>query len=491
MKRRLLIVCLLAALTLLLAACHSHDYGKWETKREATCTEDGKKVRECECGEEETKSIEATGHTAGEWVVKTAATCTQNGVRRQVCTVCDGTVQTEDIPATGVHTYVETITTAATCSNAGVKTFTCSGCQDTYTEPYTMPTYNANQIYENHLNSVGEIIVYDKRGNELALGSSFVYSTDGRIITNYHVIEGAYSATVTIGSTTYNIEQVLAYDKNIDVAVLKINATGLTPVTVCKEMHKVGDIVYAFGSSRGLTATFSDGIITSSNRVIDSISYTQHDAPISGGNSGGPLINAYGEVIGINTWTVRDSQNLNFAINIAELDKLSYATPMTFAEYYQKECNPFEQMKTYIMTYGSYDADLGWYRLDVDTYYSQDYSTEYTQLAYYIPERNVISLDFLVDGGDYWAYFEMDSNLSGSYYWRYFDLDDNEMTGTMNAGSFTSEGLLPYSDYTSHTYSTSEMQELASILIATNIQYISTDWAHLGITAADLGFYYF
>ena len=76
-----------------------------------------------------------------------------------------------------------------------------------------------------------------------------------------------------------------------------------------------------------LVLTFSSGLISAAPRTIDGVKYVQHEAPISTGNSGGPLINKYGEVIGINTMYVNNAQNLNFAIHLSELDNLDYSTP--------------------------------------------------------------------------------------------------------------------------------------------------------------------
>ncbi len=165
----------------------------------------------------------------------------------------------------------------------------------------------ASEVHDKAEESVGEVVTYNQSGTELSLGSCFVYTRDGKLVTNYHVIEDAYSVKVTIDETTYGVQKVLAYDKDIDLAVLKINANNLAPLELDESTQEVGKPVYAFGSSKGLTATFSQGIITYADRIMDGVHYVQHDAAISSGNSGGPLINEYGKVIGINTMTMRDS----------------------------------------------------------------------------------------------------------------------------------------------------------------------------------------
>lgn len=469
---------------------HKHTYSDGTVEKEATCTEDGRMIRTCECGKETVETIPATGHTDGEWSIDSDATCTEPGSKHQVCAVCDAKIKTETIPARGSHDYVEEITTEAFCDSSGTKTFTCSDCDDSYTESFECPVYSATELYENYVKSVGEIITYDKGGRELSLGTGFVYSSDGEIITNYHVIEKAYSANIQLDGKTYKVQKVLSYDKNIDIAVLKISAKKLKPVKVCEHSHKVGEVVYALGSSKGMTATFSEGMITFADRKSDGVTYTQHDAPISSGNSGGPLINRYGEVIGINTLTIRESQNLNFAINISELKKLSSSSPMTMAELYEKESDVYTKLKNYIVKNGTYDKsfDGGVYRLELDTMYSGD--NKFTQMAYYWVSADVISLDMSINNGDIYVYFEIDENVDGSYFWKYFDDNDYEMYGTMYATTFDDETLLAYS-YTNITDPTfkSTAQSIASAVVYLICSNITEDFANIGVTAEDLQFY--
>ena len=394
------------------------------------------------------------------------------------------------------HSYSGSITTSPTCSVAGTKTFTCTSCNHAYTESYTMPVYSASEIHNLYVESIGEIITYTKSGQELALGTCFVYSSDGKLITNYHVIENAYSAKVTINGQTYTVQYILAYDKNIDIAVLQISATGLKAVTVCNSTHAVGSAVYAFGSSKGLSATFSQGIITYSDRELNGVTYVQHDAAISSGNSGGPLINQYGEVIGINTLTVKDSQNLNFAINISQLSKLNYSTPLTFSEYYNKECDVFTRMKNYIVENGSYAESMNAYKVILYSKNSSDGKYKYTTIAYYFLDTNIISLDFRYGNNTtnayYYIYFEITPSLGGEYNWYYFDSYDCQMRGVIHASTYTSNHVLGY-NYTNAS-STSELnstRNLASSMMDYLLSSIDYDWAYIGVTAEDLGFYYY
>ena len=473
-------------------AAKGHKDGKWIVDENATCTENGSRHQLCSvCSETiKTESIAAKGHKDGKWIVDKNATCSAAGSKHQVCSVCNATLKTESIPATGKHDYSGKTTTEPSCASSGVKTFTCSGCGNSYTETIPCKTYSATEIYENHLVSVGEVTTYDMLGNIYSIGTCFVYSSDGKLITNYHVIENAFSATVTLGNTQYQVQQVLAYDKTIDLAVLKISANNLLPVKLCEQNHKVGQAVYTLGSAQGLTATFSDGMITYSNRNINGVSYIQHDAPISAGNSGGPLINKYGEVIGINTWTVKESQNLNFAICVSELRKLNYGTPLTMAQLYLKESNAFTRLKNYIVKNGTYYTADNCYALVTGIDYSDNDDTEFERRAYYYPESDIITLDMLIDGGSAWAYFEIDNTLSGVYHWEYFDEYDHEMYGTLYAATYDDNTLLEYSDHNLPNASLRDtIRRLSSLLISSICFKIDSDFFTIFVFAKDLQFF--
>ena len=489
MKKRIVSVALLLALLMsMFAGCgHEHSYGSWKEKEKATCTQEGKRVRTCECGEKQKEDIPKDPHTYEE-AVTTVATCVTEGVKTFTCTAC-GDSYTEAI-AKGEHSYKDEVTKEPSCGNEGVKTFTCELCGDSYTEAIPVVKYSSTEISEKYIKSVGEVVVSDPKGSEISLGTCFVYSEDGKLITNYHVIEFGYSATVTIDSQTYTVSQVLAYDKDKDIAVLQIPATGLQAVTVCKEDHKTGEDVYAYGSPKGLTDTISAGIISSEPRVLDGVKYVQHSAPISSGNSGGPLISCYGEVIGINTWTVRESQNLNFAIHLSELDALDYSSPMTMAEYYEKECDPYTRLKNYIINNGSYDSD-GFYVVELGYSYSSDYTNTYKREAYYYIESGNVTLDMVINSGEYWCYFVIAPESNGTYEWSYFDDDDYSMGGTLHASTFTGSTLA----YNRNNINNSALRDaictLATSMIGAICQSIDSDLAAAGVTAADLLFQYF
>jgi S1-C subfamily serine protease len=160
-----------------------------------------------------------------------------------------------------------------------------------------------------------------------AQGSGFVVDAKGLIVTNYHVIEGAKWAVVTFADKkTYSVDGFIAITPTKDLALLHIRHRGneLPPLRLAENVPVKGERVFAFGSPMGLTGSVSDGIVAAirtGQDVRETLRHLAHrdvykeglgydvdaqwiqtTAPISPGNSGGPLVNARGEVVGVNTW---------------------------------------------------------------------------------------------------------------------------------------------------------------------------------------------
>ena len=156
---------------------------------------------------------------------------------------------------------------------------------------------------------------------EESLGSGVIVSPDGYILTNNHVIKGAQKITVTIGQNSYK-GKVIGADAKTDLAVVKIEAHGLPAVKWGNsDKLRVGDTVLAIGSPFGLTRTVTSGIVSAVGRANVGIeayeNFIQTDAAINPGNSGGALVNAKGELIGINTAifsTTGGYEGIGFAI---------------------------------------------------------------------------------------------------------------------------------------------------------------------------------
>lgn len=160
------------------------------------------------------------------------------------------------------------------------------------------------------------------------VGSGFVLSADGFIMTNAHVVEGADELIVTLPDKREFKARVVGADKRTDVAVVKIETGGLTPVKVGDVNRlRVGEWVMAIGSPFGLENTVTAGIVSAKQRDTgDYLPFIQTDVAINPGNSGGPLINMRGEVVGINSQIYSRSggfQGISFAIPIDEAVRVS------------------------------------------------------------------------------------------------------------------------------------------------------------------------
>ena len=162
-----------------------------------------------------------------------------------------------------------------------------------------------------------------------ASGSGFILSDDGYILTNYHVVEGSGSITVSLYNSETYTAKLIGYDESNDIAVLQVNAEGLVPVVLGDSNNlNVGDSVVAIGNPLGeLTFTLTTGAISAKDRKVTlsssvTMNLLQTDCAINSGNSGGALFNLYGEVIGVtnakysSSGTETSIDNIGFAIPI-------------------------------------------------------------------------------------------------------------------------------------------------------------------------------
>lgn len=195
---------------------------------------------------------------------------------------------------------------------------------------------SANQIYQLACKQVvgisTQILGYNMFGQQTSnavSGTGFVISEDGYILTNNHVIEdafkGGYDVTVKFYDGSEYTADIVGVEDDNDVAVLKIDAKGLTPVTLGdSDQMLVGDTLYVVGNPLGeLTYTMTSGIVSALDRAIAtsanvSANMFQLDAAVNSGNSGGPVYNARGEVIGVVTAKYKDTgvEGLGFAIPV-------------------------------------------------------------------------------------------------------------------------------------------------------------------------------
>lgn len=191
--------------------------------------------------------------------------------------------------------------------------------------------------------SIVLITIRDKSGDELGLGSGFIINEKGQVATNYHVIENAYSAEATFSHGEKRpITGAWILDEDRDLAVLQLE-TGLKPLVplpMATTLPERTDAVVAFGHPQGFAFTTSTGIVTSTYRsdqvpepYRDELTapadnmWIQTNAAISGGNSGGPLLNMQGQVVGINTWIGKDRPDMRFATYVGNLQTILRDAP--------------------------------------------------------------------------------------------------------------------------------------------------------------------
>ena len=160
---------------------------------------------------------------------------------------------------------------------------------------------------------------------DIGIATGIIVSEDGYVLTNNHVVSGAETILVTLHSGQSFVGQMIGGDYNPDVAVLKIDASGLQPARTGNSNDlRVGEEVIAIGHALALSGgpTVSRGVISALGRSIDAglqdtfVDLIQTDASINPGNSGGPLVNRFGEVVGVNTAAIQGGQGIGFAINI-------------------------------------------------------------------------------------------------------------------------------------------------------------------------------
>lgn len=156
---------------------------------------------------------------------------------------------------------------------------------------------------------------------EDSTGSGVVVDAAGLIITSRHVIGNRRKVTVKNAEGDEFEGTVLRSDGNIDYALIKTDISNPEPVTLNKDPVREGMTVIAIGHPLGLEFTVTKGIVSSAKRTMHNVDYIQTDVAINPGNSGGPLINEQGEVVGINTWTRTDAQNVGFAIPVSYIEE--------------------------------------------------------------------------------------------------------------------------------------------------------------------------
>lgn len=164
-----------------------------------------------------------------------------------------------------------------------------------------------------------------------SMGSGFFINSQGHIVTNQHVLSKADSAQIkTAEGQVFRVRKILREDAAGDLVIASTDATPAEskPVRLSSRLPDVGEKIVVIGSPLGLEQTVSDGIVSAVRRNSHAVDLIQITAPVSPGNSGGPLFNMQGDVIGITTFQYRTGQNLNFCIAASRIAALQQGSPL-------------------------------------------------------------------------------------------------------------------------------------------------------------------
>lgn len=183
--------------------------------------------------------------------------------------------------------------------------------------------------------SAATVQIVSSKGSKTTTGTGF-FIADGMIVTNNHIIKGADVVTVkTENGITFDVNCIVGYDTNSDIAILKTDLKGeyleLNQANVSK-----GSEVYSFGNPLDAGITALQGSISETLYAYNNVNYIEISTPISSSNSGGPLVNNLGEVIGINTVFSSSLINKNLVINISEVQKINTNNPLALAQYNER-----------------------------------------------------------------------------------------------------------------------------------------------------------
>lgn len=404
-----------------------HDYD--EVTVLGTCSKGEHKLYTCKlCGyffeSEFLKPTEA--HTEGGWIIEKAPTCSSEGVKMQICNSCGVALNRQNIAVDpNNHSFLVETFPPETEGGDGYVQYTCKSCGYEIKNIYES-NYLPSQIYEMIASSTVRIEGLNKDGKMHNVGSGFFISANGELITNYHVIAGAYDLKVKLyGGDELKVVAVKGYNIENDIAILKVDIEGNSYLKLSTSEVKTGDPVYALGSPLGVDCIFTNGIVSNPLMNVSGIDMIVFTAPISTGSSGGPLVNARGEVVGINSRIAEKGQNLNFALPVDMIDNVEVGEGKTVYEVY-KEClksSGINALTYYVLL--NYDKREGENRYIVETVAFEEVEGKYgrtVQLIYDNDTKELVISTNWIDNGKYLYSIEFVlDGVKNEYKVRFFD----------------------------------------------------------------------
>lgn len=450
----------------------SHGLLEWQIVTAPTCTSIGLQIRACECGYSEYDTVDALGHTP---VTDAAvnATCTTSGKSEgSHCDTCGAIITVQNIIApTGHKCDSISVLEEAFCNLEGVKRYSCTNfdCSYYYDESYALEELNSDEIYAKATQYTGVIQTFDRFGNLLRDGTAFVFSEDGKIITSNLLLDNAFSAVFILGENYYDVTEVLAYSATSCIAVLKVDATDLPYADICMRDPVDAEIVYTVGAPNGYTNTISSGIVSNGNITAGNSRLIHHNAYKSNGYVGGPLINRFGEVIGVNIGYI-GSESLSVSARAADIDSLDFSSPVTMEEYGNLTYTPTEQLKDWITHYytSGGDDEVGYVVQGNGFYYVFGYNTSG---GYSFVEG------YWLKGEKYHVYARIIiDNYSGTYQYITMLTDGtlkNEVSGFIDASTYTGSTVLTYDTFYGRYWNEDELMAIYSTAVNDTIEWFS------------------
>ncbi|MBQ7359531.1 MAG: serine protease [Lachnospiraceae bacterium] len=199
-------------------------------------------------------------------------------------------------------------------------------------------SYSAEEIYEMAAPSVVEINVTSYKGD--STGTGFFYDDNGTVITSYRVIKGSSAVSIkTQSGEEYEVVSVRGFDEARDIAVLDTRCRVSKPLPFRADDLKIkaGEPAYVIGGSFGVTDGLSEGVISGIAKEVGGQTYMEITAEVSLKDTGAPLMDKYGNVVGISTYTFVDGEKMNLALPIGQLEYVPKNSPTLLSELFKPE----------------------------------------------------------------------------------------------------------------------------------------------------------